>query len=453
MVAERDGGEVGPAVQHAGGVRDGEAVALVPEPVGRRDPAVLEDQLAEAETVESHRRLLRTGPEPGAIGFDQESGESLRSRTGSDHDAVQIAHVTVADEDLAAVQDVVVAVPHRAGAHAEHVTAGLGLGDRDGRQALAGGDDRQPGLALLVAAEVDDLRRAQLRGLHHGAHGAAHPRELLDDDGLGQVAGSHAAVLLADCRAQPALLGDAPGQFVVDRPGRLHLGYPWPNLTLCEVADRLPELMMQAAAEVAVHPSPSREAPDRQVDRAGGASAVAPSRTGRPLHGVDLSGVEQYRHDFWPKTERLTFVSDCVSHGLGLLGPIPGPFPVGNFLPHAKGNKVPGIWPRPPPPRHISTFITKEATFRIPSTSLPAQVTSPPDPPLPPPAPRPRGAWAHTSAHQSVTQSEPPLARAPRPRTPRKPFVTTRESAVLFSCAFGQGKPQVRRAPGRGAAW
>ncbi|MEV4939503.1 hypothetical protein [Streptomyces zaomyceticus] len=51
---------------------------------------------------------------------------------------------------------------------------------------------------------------------------------------------------------------------MVDRAGRFHLGYPWPNLTLCEVADRLPELMMQSTAEIAVHPEYlSCETPDR----------------------------------------------------------------------------------------------------------------------------------------------------------------------------------------------
>jgi hypothetical protein len=44
---------------------------------------------------------------------------------------------------------------------------------------------------------------------------------------------------------------------VVNRPGLLHLGYSWPNLTLCEVTDRFPELVMQPTAEVAVHSSPS----------------------------------------------------------------------------------------------------------------------------------------------------------------------------------------------------
>ncbi|CUM37281.1 hypothetical protein BN2537_3527 [Streptomyces venezuelae] len=131
----------------------------------------------------------------------------------------------------------------------------------------------------------------------------------------------------------------------MDRPGRFHLGYPWPNLTLCEVSDRFPELMMQSTAEVAVHSSLPCETPARSVDRAGGASAVVPSRTGRRLHGVDLSGTEQYRHDFCLKQELLTIESDCVSCGVGPLAPIRSPFPVGIFLPHANGNGSPGIWP------------------------------------------------------------------------------------------------------------
>ncbi|EOY51860.1 hypothetical protein SLI_7156 [Streptomyces lividans 1326] len=43
--------------------------------------------------------------------------------------------------------------------------------------------------------------------------------------------------------------------------------------------------------------------------------------------------------------------------------------------------------------------------------------------------------------------------RAPADRAPEKRCATTGPSAVWFSCAFGRGKPQVRRVTGRGAAW
>lgn len=120
--------------------------------------------------------------------------------------------MAVADEDLAAVEDVVVAVPYRAALHAGYVSPRPRLGDRDGRQYLSPGDFRQPVALLAVVAEVNDLGDAQLGGLDHGPHRAAHPGQFLDDDGLGEMARAHTAVGRVDRGADPALLGDQPGE-------------------------------------------------------------------------------------------------------------------------------------------------------------------------------------------------------------------------------------------------
>ena len=57
--------------------------------------------------------------------------------------------VAAGGEDLLAVDDVLVALPHRAGAQRRQVGAGLGLGVADGELQLAGEDPRKEQLLLF----------------------------------------------------------------------------------------------------------------------------------------------------------------------------------------------------------------------------------------------------------------------------------------------------------------
>lgn len=198
MDAERHGGQVRPAIEHAGGVRHIEALPLVAQQVLGGDAALVVTDLAEAESVQAHRGLVRGQRESGAVGLHEERGQAGGSLAGAHHHAVQVADVAVADEDLAPVEDVLVPLAPRRRLHAEYMPAGLGLGHRDRGQAVAGRDSGQPFQLLPFVAEVDDLGDAQLRGLHHGAHRAADAREFLDDDRLRQMAHAHAAVALVD---------------------------------------------------------------------------------------------------------------------------------------------------------------------------------------------------------------------------------------------------------------
>jgi hypothetical protein len=160
--------------------------------------------------VQSHRWFLRPQRETRPVGLDQERRQPLGAFSGAHDHAVHVTDVTVADEHLAAVEDVVVAVADGRGAHPEHVAAGFGFGDGDRGQAVAGGDRRQPGPLLLVATEVEDLGDAQLRGLHHRPHRARHPRQFFDDDGLADVTDVHTAVFGTDRGPDPALPSDQP---------------------------------------------------------------------------------------------------------------------------------------------------------------------------------------------------------------------------------------------------
>ena len=123
---------------------------------------------------------------------------------------MHVADVAVADVHLAAVEDVVVAVAFRGGLHAEDKAPGVGFGDRDCRQAVAARDGREPVSFLGFATEVQDFRHAQLRGLDHGAHGAADPGKLLDYDRFGKMTESHPAVFPPDGDTDPPLPCDEP---------------------------------------------------------------------------------------------------------------------------------------------------------------------------------------------------------------------------------------------------
>src|SRR5262249_6670966 len=105
------------------------------------------------------------------IDVDEEGGDALArallrfigAADGEEDDEVRTSHA--ADEMLAAVDDEVVTVPHRAGLDAHGVGPGVGLGEREGFLALALDGRDQVAVALLALAGVEDLR------------GAAHPAD------------------------------------------------------------------------------------------------------------------------------------------------------------------------------------------------------------------------------------------------------------------------------------
>jgi hypothetical protein len=152
---------------------------------------------------------------------------------------MEVADVAVADIDLPAVENVVVAVPFRGGLHAEDKASGVGFCDRDRRQAIPSGYGRQPVFFLNFVAEVKDFRDAQLGCLHHGAHRAADAGEFLDNNRLRHVPEAHAAVLLSYRHAYPSLAGDQAGQGVLDGLGGLHFRYERPDSALREFPDPL----------------------------------------------------------------------------------------------------------------------------------------------------------------------------------------------------------------------
>jgi hypothetical protein len=190
---------------------------------------------------------------PGRSLFDEKRRQPARAGAGPEYNAVHVPDVRVADEALAAVEHVVALITSRRTAHAEHMAAALGLGDRDRRQQLAVREAREPASLLALGAEVHDLRHPELGRLNHRAHGSAHARELLDHERLGQVAQVHAAIAPRDRHADPALLRDPARELDLDGAPLFHLPHPRPDLVLGEPPDVVTKRAMLGLEEV-VHP-------------------------------------------------------------------------------------------------------------------------------------------------------------------------------------------------------
>ncbi len=124
---------------------------------------------------------------------------------GEDHEG--LGHSAVGDEALGAVEDVVVALQHGGGLLAGGVGTGVGLGQAEGADLLAGQQVRQVLHLLLLGAVLKDGGAAQ-RGVggDDNGGGAAHLGQLLHAHGVGQHIAAGAAVLLGEVDAHHAQL-------------------------------------------------------------------------------------------------------------------------------------------------------------------------------------------------------------------------------------------------------
>ena len=146
---------------------------------------------------------------PGRALGDADRADALRAWRVAEPavDEVVVRVAAVGDPALAAVDDVLVAVEARLGAHVGRGRAGVRLGDADGHGDLAADRLGQDVLLLLLGAEeLDDAARADV-GLEHLERGgtALLGQLLLDDERVEQGA-AVAAVLLRErpCRGSRA---------------------------------------------------------------------------------------------------------------------------------------------------------------------------------------------------------------------------------------------------------
>ena len=126
---------------------DGEALALVPDPVLDGHPDLVEDDLARGAAAEAHL-VLELGDLHAPVGLDHEAADPPVSGVGVGlgEDRVGVRDSGVGDPVLRPGQHVVVAVADRPAPHGGHIAAGVGLGQAVARLGLARG---HPGYVLL----------------------------------------------------------------------------------------------------------------------------------------------------------------------------------------------------------------------------------------------------------------------------------------------------------------
>ena len=129
---------------------------------------------------------------------------------------------------------------HRARAHRRGIGAGVGLGQPEAAEGLAGAQPRQPLLLLLLRAPALD-RAADEGGLDrdHRAGRRVAPTHLLDDQSVADVVEPAAAVLLGHRRAQVAHVAESLRELAIEASGSVVVAGAGDDLVVDEIARRL----------------------------------------------------------------------------------------------------------------------------------------------------------------------------------------------------------------------
>ena len=147
----------------------------------------------------------------------------LGLRVGLDEHRQRVGVARVRDPRFGAVDDVVAIFPPCHGGDALQVAAGLRLGERDARAALARCQVGQPSRSLLRLAELRQHQGGQR--VRAQDPGDAHPcfRDLLEHDGVRNSVDGDAAVLLRDQHPEQAHRLHLLDDLVRIAAGELHL--------------------------------------------------------------------------------------------------------------------------------------------------------------------------------------------------------------------------------------
>jgi len=152
--------------------------------------------------------LQAADPEAGPVRLDGEAGEAAVARPlGIRHreDRDEVGHGPVADEALAAGDDVLLAVTGRPGADPRSVRPGFGLGDGEGDERPAGGEVRDPTRLLLLGAGQEDRQGSQALDGEDEAGGRAGAADLLDGEAGRQEVAPEAAEPLREVGGEDVL--------------------------------------------------------------------------------------------------------------------------------------------------------------------------------------------------------------------------------------------------------
>src|ERR1019366_5944977 len=132
---------------------DGESLPFLAEPGRDRDPHPGKEDLGRGLTAQPQLAVDLAALEPRRAGRHQERGDALGTRpAGPGEEEADVGPGAVRDEDLLAIDDVVVTVAHGLGPEVPGIRPGVGLGQPETAQRLTRGDLAQPVLLLLLRA-------------------------------------------------------------------------------------------------------------------------------------------------------------------------------------------------------------------------------------------------------------------------------------------------------------
>ena len=207
-----------------------EALAQLAQHVLLGNAAVREDQLVCRGSADTHLLLLGAEGETGSSLLHDEGGDfldlpaPLLDGAGHCENDIYVSFLAVGDEDLGAVDDIVVPVCHSLGLLALSVSTCSGFGEAECAQLFALSKGNQVFLLLLFRTESHNGIAAQgsVRG-NDDACGAADLGKLFHAHNVGQRIAALSAVLLGNRDAQETVLrhlaGGLPGKFF----GFIHL--------------------------------------------------------------------------------------------------------------------------------------------------------------------------------------------------------------------------------------
>jgi hypothetical protein len=225
-----------------------EALALLADQVLGRHFQILDEHLGRVVVDE---RLDRPNVDAIALGrleIDQEHGKAfgalldLIPRRRASEEQHQVGVKGARGPDLLPVDDVMVAIPDRAGLDLGGVGSGRRFGDAESLQAqLSGRDGGQVALLLLIAA-VPQQRSHDVHLSVGGARGAARGVDLLQDHGGRPERQPGAAILLRDQGCEKPGLGQGLHELRRISALVVQVAPILARKTFADAADRLPQL-------------------------------------------------------------------------------------------------------------------------------------------------------------------------------------------------------------------
>src|SRR5690554_770203 len=155
-----------------------EAGVLGADQAVRRHPAVFEEQFGGVAGPPAHLAQLGASTEAGHVAVDQQQADAgMAFTTGAHGHRVMVGTGTAGNERFAAVDDVVVAIFHRAGFQIGNIRTTAGFGDRKGRNFFAAQDGGHDLFADVFLRPLGHRRHADIQRAQAGdktAGGRAH---------------------------------------------------------------------------------------------------------------------------------------------------------------------------------------------------------------------------------------------------------------------------------------